>query len=626
MKTELCRLTLQRFIYGAQLQKLAIYLQKNLGLQENDVRDIMASPPRIVLDEVSYPEAEQVQQELEMLGSLTEIDSLYSYPDLPCSIPEKAVKAINKELSKTLRYTGSLGLFIISLESDANASGLPSLQNKFFLETVENVFRESDCVISINDSYFILLGFHVDRKGAEAIHTKLARILSITLLRNIEVSIGHALFPRDAQSFGKLLSSANRSRLCLGSEPSSPQKKKITPPPPKNEFEDDEGQLLQRCFSKSRGINFQRLLEMHPANIWPGLTQLTRSEQKAFLDRLPYNSSLLTGLKKLFSNPPKKETDSSKSHHLEAVIHQMQLEEKLEQRKENQEAIKSRLSWSEDLPTLPTIATQVFQITSSPDFSATALSNLIMNDPALTAKILKTVNSPFYGIQQQVGSVKQAVVLLGSDEIVDMAFGMAASEVFDIESYPGMINPKSLWQHSLGTALISQYLCKQTEEYRNMGAFTAGLLHDVGKIFFVKNFPELYQIIHETQKQHNLPLYELEEDVLGANHAAVGGYLVSKWNLPQSLIQATGFHHQPASAPKFPQFAALIGLADYIQWHVLEHVPDTEQLHTKPRLTFGHFRQLSGILPGFNKNYIQNITEDIKKLMEENQDILTIMA
>lgn len=627
MKTELCRLTFQRLIYGAQLQKLAIYLQKDLGLQENEVRDIMASPPRIVLDEVPYPEAEQIQQELEMLGCFTEIDSLHSYPGLPYSIPEKSVKAINKELSKTLRYAGSLGLFIIGLESNNNSSGLPSVQSKSFLETVEDVFRESDCIIGINESCFVLLGFHADRKGAEAIHTKLAKLLRISLGRNVEVSIGHALFPRDAQRFGELLALANRNRLRLGSDQSGPQKKKIAPPPLQDQTEDDEGQLLPRYFANSRGINFQRLLEMSPSTIWPGLTQLTRSEQKAFLDRLPYNSSLLTGLKKLFSESPKKEVDLSSSQHLEAVIHQMQLEEKLEQRKINQEAIKSRLSWSEDLPTLPTIAMQVFQITSNPDFSASALSNLIMNDPALTAKILKTVNSPFYGIQQQVGSVKQAVILLGSDEIVDMAFGMAASEVFDIEAYPGVINPKSLWQHSLCTALISQYLCKQTEEFKNLGAFTAGLLHDVGKIFFIKNFPELYQKIHTSQNQHSLPLYELEEDILGANHAAVGGYLVSKWNLPQSLIQATGFHHKPASAPKFSQLAALIGLADYIQWQVLADLtPNTEQLHTKPRLTFGHFRLLSGILPGFNKNYIQNITEDIKKLMEENQDILTIMA
>ncbi|MCK5193694.1 MAG: HDOD domain-containing protein, partial [Desulfobulbaceae bacterium] len=539
MKTELCRLTFERLIYGAQLQKLAIYLQKDLGLQENEVRDIiMASHPMIVLNEVSYPEAEQVQQELEMLGCLTEIDSLHSYPGLPYSIPEKAVKAINKELSKTLRYTGSLGLFIVGLESDNNSSPLPSLQSKSFLEAVEDVFRESDCIIGINDNCFVLLGFHVDRKGTEAIHTKLAKLLRITLGRNVEISIGNALFPRDAQRFGELLALANRKRLCLDHDQSGPQKHKIAPPPLQDQTEDDVEQLLQRCFANSRGINFQRLLEMPPSTIWPGLTQLTRSEQKAFLDRLPYKSSLLTGLKKLFADPPKKEADQSSSRHLEAVIHQMQLEEKLEQRKNNQEAIKSKLSWSEDLPTLPTIATQVFQITSDPDFSATALSNLIMNDPALTAKILKTVNSPFYGIQQQVGSVKQAVVLLGSDEIVDMAFGMAASEVFDIESYPGVINPKSLWQHSLCTALISQYLCKQTEEFKNMGAFTAGLLHDVGKIFFVKSFPELYQKIHTTQAQHNLPLYELEEDILGANHAAVGGYLVSKWNLPQSLIQA----------------------------------------------------------------------------------------
>jgi putative nucleotidyltransferase with HDIG domain len=626
MKTDLYRLTFQRLIHGAQLQKFAIYLQKDLGLDENEVRHIMASPPRIVLDEASYSEANNVQQELEMLGCLTEIDSLHSYPGLPYHIPEKSVKTINKELSKTLRYTGSLGLFIAGFESDYKSSGLPSLQSKSFLETVEDIFRESDCIIGVDDSCFIFLGFHVDRKGAEAIQTKLAKLLRITLGRNIQISVGNALFPRDAQRFEELLVMANRNRLVLGPEQSNPQKQ-IVHPPVQDEFEEDAGQLLQRCFTNSRGINFQRLLEMPPSTIWPGLTQLNRSEQKAFLDRLPYNSSLLTGLKKLFSDPKKKTADPSKSQHLEAVIHQMQLEEKLEQRKNNQEAIKSRLSWSEDLPTLPTIAMQVFQITSNPDFSASALSNLIMNDPALTAKILKTVNSPFYGIQQEVGSVKQAVVLLGSDEIVDMAFGMAASEVFDIESYPGVINPKALWQHSLCTALISQYLCKQTKELNNMGAFTAGLLHDVGKIFFVKNFPELYQKIHTTQEQHSLPLYDLEEDTLGANHAAVGGYLVSKWNLPQSLIQATGFHHQPASAPKFPQFAALIGLADYIQWQVLADLDsDTEQLHTKPRLTFGHFRLLSGILPGFNKNYIQNITEDIKKLMEENEDILTIMA
>ncbi|MBC8317251.1 MAG: HDOD domain-containing protein [Desulfobulbaceae bacterium] len=624
MKTEFCRLTFQRLIYGAQLQKLAIYLQNDLGLQEKEVRDIMASPPRVVLDQVSQPEAEQVQQELEMLGCLSEIDSLYSYPGLPYPITQKAVKLINKELSKTLRYTGSLGLFIIGLESADTSSNLPSLQSSAFLESIENLFRESDCIIGINDTCFILLGFHVDRKGAEAIDTKLSKFFRHSFGDEIDISIGGALFPRDAQRISQLLAQAERNRLHIDLDPADREEQESLTPPPPDYTEENEGQILQRCFANSRGINFQRLLEMPPTTIWPGLKQLSRKEQKAFLDRLPYNSSLLTALKKLFSSPPDTGTDEIKSQHLEAVVHQMQLEEKLEKRKGNQEEIKARLSWSEDLPTLPSIATQVFQITSSPDFSPAALSNLIMNDPALTAKILKTINSPFYGIQQQVGSVKQAVILLGSEEIVDMAFGMAASEVFDIESHPGIINPKALWRHSLCTALISQYLCRQSEEFKNLGAFTAGLLHDVGKIFFVKNFPDLYRNIHATQDQHSLPLHETEEDILGVSHAAIGGYLVSKWNLPQPLIQSTAFHHQPTSAPKYPQLAALIGLADYIQWQVMTDLdPDTTELHTRPRLTFGHFRLLAGVLPGFNKNYIQSITQDIKQLLEENQDILS---
>jgi len=312
--------------------------------------------------------------------------------------------------------------------------------------------------------------------------------------------------------------------------------------------------------------------------------------------------------------------------HLEAVICQMDLVEKMEQRKNNQAEIKSKLSWSEDLPTLPAIAMQVFQITSNPNFAPSDLSDLIENDPSLTAKVLKTVNSAFYGIQQEVGTVKQAVILLGSDEIVDMAFGMAASEVFDIEAYPGVIDPRALWRHSICTALISQYLCRQSEECKNMGAFTAGLLHDVGKIFFIKHFPDLYQEIHSNQKKHNLPLHEMEEDILGVNHAAIGGFLISKWNLPQPLIQATGFHHQPAAAPKFSQLAALVGLADYIHWQIIEgQDKDPDEFHAQPRLTFGHYRLLSGILPGFNKKAIQGLIEEVRTFLEESQNIFSVL-
>jgi HD-like signal output (HDOD) protein len=628
MTIEHFRLTIQRLLYGAHLQQLTLYLQNDLDLREETIRAILSKPPRVVLDHISQNEAEQIQQELEKLGCLSEVEGLHSLPKLPYLVPHRTKKTISKELSKTLRYTGSLALYVVEVYPKKNAENVPSLQSASFLRSVENSFRESDTIVSINDTSFVLLGFHVDRKGTLAIRSKLAKLLPTLIGNNIEFSIGLALFPEDAQRVEELLVLAdrNKSRSHKTEIPSNDSKEKPRSSSESRVTQEEEEDIVQDCFASSRGINFQRLLDMEPITIWSGLTQLSRSEQKIFLDRLPYNSSLLAGLKKLFSSPPKRETDKISKPHLEAVICQMDLTETLEQRKHNQEFIKTKLSWSEDLPTLPSIAMQVFQITSNPNFSPADLSALIENDPSLTAKILKTVNSPFYGIQQEVGTVQQAVILLGSDEIVDMAFGMAASEVFDIESYPGVIDPKALWRHSICTALISQYLCKKSEECKNFGAFTAGLLHDVGKIFFIKHLPQLYQQIHTSQDEQSLPLFEMEEDTLGVNHAAIGGFLISKWNLPQPLIQATGFHHQPAAAPKFSQLAALVGLADYIHWQVMVNFQEQlEEFHAQPRLSFGHYRLLTNILPGFNKKALPSLIEEIQKFLEDSEDILSVL-
>jgi HD-like signal output (HDOD) protein len=627
MTIEHFRLTFHRLLYGAHLQKLTLFLQNDLDLKEETIRSVMSNPPGVILSHISQNEAEQIQQELEKLGGLSEVEGLHSFPILPYLLPHRAVKTINKEISKTLRYTGSLALFTVEIQS-GHAPAPPSLQSVSVLRAVENSFRESDTIVGIDDTRFALLGFHVDRKGTVAIQSKLTKLLPGILGKDVGFSVGFALFPEDAQQIGELmvLADRNKSQSDKIESASKTSPVKDLPSSRSQSPQEDEQNILHYYFTNSRGINFQRLVEMEPITIWSGLTQLPHPEQKIFLDRLPYNSSLLSGLKKLFSSPPKRETDKISKPHLEALICQMDFNEKLEQRKNNQSEIKAQLSWSEDLPTLPAIAMQVFQITSNPNFSPSDLSSLIENDPSLTAKILKTVNSPFYGIQQEVSTVKQAVILLGSDEIVDMAFGMAASEVFAVETYPRVINPKALWNHSICTALICQYLSKKTDECKNIGAFTAGLLHDVGKIFFIKHFPQLYQEIHSSQQEHNLPLYETEEDILGVNHAAIGGFLISKWNLPQPLIQATGFHHQPAAAPKFSQLAALVGLADYIHWQVMEdQKTQPEEFHAHPELTFGHFRLLAGILPGFNKKSLQGVIEEIKKFLEDSQNILSIL-
>ncbi len=182
-------------------------------------------------------------------------------------------------------------------------------------------------------------------------------------------------------------------------------------------------------------------------------------------------------------------------------------------------------------------------------------------DNVLTAKLLRACNSPFYGFSEAVSSLEQAVLIIGYEEIQRLVFAFAFSDTMT-RSLPGYeAEANELWRHSVLTALICEFLAKDDDAPLDSPpgiCFTAGLLHDIGKLALAEVLAKNHQAaIRSLIMDRNLSSVEAEQQVLETNHAEVGAVLLQKWNLPKPIVEAVGNHHHPESRPK-PQLSALV--------------------------------------------------------------------
>ncbi len=207
--------------------------------------------------------------------------------------------------------------------------------------------------------------------------------------------------------------------------------------------------------------------------------------------------------------------------------------------------LKMVISKIEDLPPLPLIVQKVLSLTQSENADTDELAKVISNDQALTAKLLRVVNSPFYHVSTVVNSIPHAVVLLGFRGIRDLALGLSTVEMFD-ESHKNQSLPRQrFWEHSISCALCCKALADRVRYRDPEEAFVGGLLHDIGRIvlsqFFSGSFTEAMREAHLRKR----PLVDLEKEEIGIPHTLVGKLLLQKWNLPPSLADAVERHHNP---------------------------------------------------------------------------------
>lgn len=218
----------------------------------------------------------------------------------------------------------------------------------------------------------------------------------------------------------------------------------------------------------------------------------------------------------------------------------------------------------EGLVSLPQVAARVTQLVEDPQSSASDLGVVISQDPALTLRILQLANSPLYGMRQQVDTISRAVTILGTLQIRDMV--LATSAVHSFDGIPNdLVQMEDFWRHSLFCGLAARHIASQGSEGREESSFIAGLLHNVGKLVIYHRLPEaaiktLMMILDGEVGER----YLAERSILGFDHAQLGGALLKQWGLPEHLIEAAAFHHEPDKALNYPREAALIHVANTI--------------------------------------------------------------
>lgn len=216
-----------------------------------------------------------------------------------------------------------------------------------------------------------------------------------------------------------------------------------------------------------------------------------------------------------------------------------------------------------ELVSLPEVCLRVNEMLADANVTSAQVGRVIRLDPALTARLLKIVNSAFYGFPSRIDTVTQAVTIIGLSEL--RALVVASSAYIAFKSIPtDLVDMDSFWHHSVYTGLVARNLAPQCGIPGREAAFLSGLLHDVGHLVIYSQLPdEACRIIEQTDAADRSSC-AVERDVLGFDHAQVGAELMQQWGLPQDLWEPVRFHHEPAAAENYAKDAGLIHVANAI--------------------------------------------------------------
>jgi HD-like signal output (HDOD) protein len=218
-----------------------------------------------------------------------------------------------------------------------------------------------------------------------------------------------------------------------------------------------------------------------------------------------------------------------------------------------------------DLPAMPQTASEVLNLSEDPNAGVHEVSGALEKDPSLTIKVLKIVNSAYYGMSRNVGSLQLACVILGFREIRNIVLGVAAFDSLTDEKALKIIS-EDFWAHSFSVAGVAKALGARVGVNQQGAEFSAGLLHDVGKLVLARQVGDAYAGVYAKSQGRGDALCDLEREALGCTHAHVAAALMKAWKLPNSLIGAVLLHHAGGSvsldAAPDPELAAVVRIAD----------------------------------------------------------------
>lgn len=214
------------------------------------------------------------------------------------------------------------------------------------------------------------------------------------------------------------------------------------------------------------------------------------------------------------------------------------------------------------LATLPEVTTQIITTVEDPRSSAGQLHKIIAHDPSLSARILKVVNSAFYGVSGTIGSVERAIVLLGLTSVKNIAVATSLGQLFRGAKLGVGFSAKDLWTHCVAVGVTARELARKIGSKNPEEVFLAGLIHDVGILVELQTWPEKIQTICSTVKNTGGNFCEVERQILGVDHQALGKGLAESWKFTRNCQLVAGYHHQPSELSEDCPHVALVHIAD----------------------------------------------------------------
>lgn len=272
-----------------------------------------------------------------------------------------------------------------------------------------------------------------------------------------------------------------------------------------------------------------------------------------------------------------------------------------------------------NLPPISQAALRLVNLLDQPAVSNDDVVQVLKYDNVLTAKLLRACNSPYFGLEEPVSSVDQAVLILGHQQILHIVLTLAFGGAMTVPLAGYAVEANELWRHSLTTATASEFIVSNGIDINVEAsvAFTVGLLHDIGKLVLSQALtPEFQSNIRALIAEKKLLRSEAEKVVVGTDHAEVGGALLQAWHLPEDIIEAVKNHHHPVLEPR-PKLSAVAHVANCVA-HRVNAVPGTESNEMQVDVLVADVFGLSG-------ERLENMVEGVRESCDQVDHLMSMV-